>query len=263
MEPVFSQAIIGYRYWIFRNEKLSSVVRFHSWEESIEKSSCSIFLNHSPPEEDCECGLYAYFDLERVKKSIIASNKIWEYFWGPDYNGEATKIVIGLIAARGKIALHHDGFKAEEAQILLLSDIDRLTENDYKALKNTSSALDKKDREIIESRYGVEVLSLDGFEEKSKKIASQHSLLKRRDIKAVIPDRREMYESKLNFRYAAAHFILMFLALNSFWFIAGVLGIDRVGALEINATQLVFVTAVASFFFAVSLHSKRVAKGAD
>lgn len=73
------------------------------WEPGVNEARCDQGKDHEAPAPDCECGLYAYHSLQEL---------------GPDDG------VIGVVAAWGRLEVHHDGFRAERARILALARTD-------------------------------------------------------------------------------------------------------------------------------------------
>jgi hypothetical protein len=110
--PVFSECVIGYRSWKLDDWVLSPVVYGSPWRPGVNRAQCKAHPDwwldpddteraphgHSAPHEHCRCGLHAYHDLpERTQGSVI-----------------------GAVAAWGDLQVHHNGFRAECAQIVAL-----------------------------------------------------------------------------------------------------------------------------------------------
>jgi hypothetical protein len=78
-------------------EKLSHVKAGGPW---VTPYQILIHENHQPPEWDCSCGLYAFYDIERLMETA--------YYAHGDF-----RQANGIVSARGQIILHEDGFRAQ------------------------------------------------------------------------------------------------------------------------------------------------------
>lgn len=124
--------IIGYRGWTLDGYKLRSANHQQHggfWNIGPNKAQCRIearraFLSqgspwmlgaldvgqHAPPDHDaphpdCECGLYAYFDVHRENNP----------------HGFDTDLIWGAVAAWGRVEVHSSGFRAEYAEPVVLA----------------------------------------------------------------------------------------------------------------------------------------------
>jgi hypothetical protein len=116
--------IIGYRGWTLDGYRLRSANHHQHggfWNIGPNRAECRIearraFLGstgrpvdaapagHAAPHRDCECGLYAYFDVRRENNP---------HGFGPE-------LVWGAVAAWGRVEVHASGFRAEYAEPVVL-----------------------------------------------------------------------------------------------------------------------------------------------
>lgn len=73
--------------------------------------------NHASPQKDCECGLYAWHRIGKIRGNMVA----------------------GAILGWGKTIVHRDGFRCASAQIVALSYCDEMKYGDVKALKKLAT----------------------------------------------------------------------------------------------------------------------------
>ena len=83
----------------------------HAWQPDNNLASCAAAEHHSSeevPNQECSCGLYAYHSLTQARRR--------QHAWA--WSQQST--VIGLVAARGQLQIHRQGFRAPEARIVCL-----------------------------------------------------------------------------------------------------------------------------------------------
>lgn len=111
--PVYSACVIGYREWKLNDWVLTPVSVGPPWRAGVNHATCR--LNESPfgkvvdpdpaphgaPGAACVCGFYAMHALPAPTTHPY---------------------VLGAIAAWGNLEVHHDGFRAEYAQIVALAE---------------------------------------------------------------------------------------------------------------------------------------------
>lgn len=97
--PDVTEYVIGYRAWrVRRNGKLVSVAAGRMvWAPGVNDASC-VCAWHAAPAGECSCGLYAFHDPPPAPSPGI----------------------VGAIKARGQLESHHDGFRAQHAEIVAL-----------------------------------------------------------------------------------------------------------------------------------------------
>ena len=64
---------------------------------------------HRIPGENCSCGIYAFHTVAAMQREL-----------GPRDRGDGYEHVSGVIAARGEIVEHEDGFRAQYAKVLAI-----------------------------------------------------------------------------------------------------------------------------------------------
>lgn len=112
--PDLIQAVVGFRKWTLRRDRLSSPFIPMRWERAEVHAEC--FSNsvlstgriegpHRAPHPDCKCGIYAYH-LPLRRGPIPYVDRI-----------------AGVVALWGKIEVHRDGMRAEHARIGALAYI--------------------------------------------------------------------------------------------------------------------------------------------
>jgi len=102
------EAVLGVRGWEAREDgRLCSVFWPGKWEPGVNQARCNpagsmLPEPHDAPGQECGCGLFACSDMN----------------WRDPVFYERPDIVIGTIAAWGRIAPEVDGFRAEYARLL-------------------------------------------------------------------------------------------------------------------------------------------------
>lgn len=117
--PVYSECVIGYRQWMLADWVLTPVSVGHPWRPGVNHAKCqpapNLIIswgsageappaNHAAPHKNCDCGLYA---LHEPAEQL--------------YDHTSDTYVLGAVAAWGDLRVHHDGFRAEYAQIVALA----------------------------------------------------------------------------------------------------------------------------------------------
>lgn len=114
--PLYTECVIGYRQWRLADWVLGPISIGDPWRPGVNRAACKQYgepcdnpkcemckhlrgESHKAPAEECDCGLYA---LHEPPVS-----------YGDEY-------VVGAVAAWGDLRVHHDGFRAEYAQIVAL-----------------------------------------------------------------------------------------------------------------------------------------------
>ncbi len=71
-------------------------------------ASCTAFPDHTPPQEGCGCGIYAFYTPQ-----LAAEGGYWPQACDALYN----RLVAGVVGVAGEVALHEHGLKANRASI--------------------------------------------------------------------------------------------------------------------------------------------------
>jgi hypothetical protein len=103
--PDFTEAVIGFRQWRLVDGELRSVYSPTVWATAELSATCSRD-DHDPadtPAEDCDCGIYSYYDP--CPRGASAGT--------PDLIG-------GAVIVWGRIEVHATGLRAERARIVAL-----------------------------------------------------------------------------------------------------------------------------------------------
>lgn len=80
------------------------------WRPGAMRAVCNAGCDHSAPDPDCECGLYAYYlTLARDQRVAIDS-----------YPSASSGKIWGVVSARGMTQLHERGFRSEEMRLVAL-----------------------------------------------------------------------------------------------------------------------------------------------
>jgi hypothetical protein len=112
--PDVAGRVIGFRKWRMTGEVLTSPYIPLPWSERVVRARCLpadgraavgewLREPHEAPHPSCQCGIYA---LHRPPQR------------GPIPDMHRT---FGIVALWGRIAVHHDGMRAEHAEILALA----------------------------------------------------------------------------------------------------------------------------------------------
>jgi hypothetical protein len=103
--PDFTEAVVGFRQWRLVDGELRSVYSPTVWATAELSATCSRG-RHDPadtPAQDCDCGIYAYYD-PRPRGASAGT---------PDLIG-------GAVILWGRIEVHAIGMRAEHARIVAL-----------------------------------------------------------------------------------------------------------------------------------------------
>jgi hypothetical protein len=131
-EPVYSQAAIGYRSWALAPDGAlrSTGLGAMRWRPGPNVAYCGAGGEHDAPHALCGCGLYARHD--------------------PPVGVEArAPWLAGAVAMRGRLLIHHDGIRAEEAVVIAL------------AVPLDPHPIDLRRARMTAERYGVPLVGLD------------------------------------------------------------------------------------------------------
>ena len=107
--PLFPQTVLGYRVWKTGSTCLYPLTdQPDSWEPGENQAQCSRWT-HSAPTQECHCGFYAFHKLRSaIHKSRFQSG-----------------VIVGAVAAAGKIQCHYSGYRAEKIQVIALLNNER------------------------------------------------------------------------------------------------------------------------------------------
>jgi len=126
VEPLYLQPLLGYRAWILCPDGGLCALNTDDIWEPQQRAEC-LFHRHPAPDGECECGLYAFHELEQAEEIGAALA-----FSGP--------AAIGAIAGRGTARIHAGGFRCAEAQVLALLRPDRyLSDSTREALRRAAA----------------------------------------------------------------------------------------------------------------------------
>jgi hypothetical protein len=151
-EPVYSQAAIGYRSWgvapdgALRSTGLGGT----RWRRGPNVAYCGAGGEHDAPHALCGCGLYARHD---PPEGVEARSP-----WIP-----------GAVAVRGRVLVHHDGMRAEEAVIVAL------------AVPLDPHPADLRRAEAVADRYGVPLVPYDELPAEAERYGAPVPLAERPD----------------------------------------------------------------------------------
>jgi hypothetical protein len=109
--PDLIEAVVGFRKWTLKRNRLTSPFIPLRWEQAEVKAECFpanrtllfgkgwLDVPHAAPHPDCKCGIYAYHR--------------------PPSRGPVPYVdrITGIVALWGKIEVHRDGMRAEHARI--------------------------------------------------------------------------------------------------------------------------------------------------
>ncbi|HEY2704300.1 MAG TPA: hypothetical protein VGL20_11470 [Candidatus Dormibacteraeota bacterium] len=125
--PALDGPVAGVRAWIAAEEAsgavvLRSQVLPHSaWRSANETAACGLGrMPHDPPDERCECGLYAWWQLDDTAVGQAADAVATALGLHP------LGAVLGAVMGWGdRVVLHREGWRAGRARIVALSAPDR------------------------------------------------------------------------------------------------------------------------------------------
>jgi hypothetical protein len=151
-EPVYSQAAIGYRSWgvapdgALRSTGLGGT----RWRRGPNVAYCGAGGEHDAPHALCGCGLYARHEPPEG----VEVRSPW---------------IPGAVAMRGRVLVHHDGMRAEEAVIVAL------------AVPLDPHPADLRRAEAVADRYGVPLLPYDELRAEAERYGAPVPLADRPD----------------------------------------------------------------------------------
>jgi hypothetical protein len=151
-EPVYSQAAIGYRSWgvapdgALRSTGLGGT----RWRRGPNVAYCGAGGEHDAPHALCGCGLYARHE----PPGGVEAPSPW---------------IPGAVAMRGRVLVHHDGMRAEEAVIVAL------------AVPLDPHPADLRRAEAVADRYGVPLLPYDELRAEAERYGAPVPLADRPD----------------------------------------------------------------------------------
>lgn len=133
--PDVMEHVVGYRGWRLRwDGRLASAGAGRTiWVPGVNTASCDPRSEHTAPAGDCTCGLYAFHDPPPAPSPGM----------------------VGAIRAHGDLESHHDGFRAQHAEVIALVQRGR------RARRRERRAADV---------YGVPLVSLQELEH----VAAEH-----------------------------------------------------------------------------------------
>jgi hypothetical protein len=152
--PDYFGLVAGVRTWRVANTMwarmggwLWSLAMLDCWRKGEEWKEAECRLGHRIPDDDCSCGIWAFFNPE-----IMAAE-----FGAITMPGERYEYVSGIIGAGGDIVIHEKGFRAQYAKVLgIFSD-------EYPTPK----------QEIAES-YGCPIVASEDYDA----LCHQHDLIR-------------------------------------------------------------------------------------
>lgn len=103
--PDLMDYVVGYRAWNLHGGQIKPIGAGDDvWKGGLEvRASCKNGGLHVSPDSECECGLYAWHDFERVKAGVNEAQ------------------VYGAVQAWGRIEVHQEGFRSEYMQPVMLA----------------------------------------------------------------------------------------------------------------------------------------------
>jgi len=157
--PLLSECVYGFRCWTPRavggeQVLLSANTRYGAWDPGWNVATCRVHESHSAPVHGCDCGLYAVFDHRD------------SYAWDKRPIG-------GAVIARGRIEVHHSGFRAEKARIVALVKPVTITHDRLSRERIIEELLVERGAENAAARYGVPLV--DSWEE-ARYVALEHGV---------------------------------------------------------------------------------------
>lgn len=219
--PTFAECVIGYRQWVIdplgRLQPLT--LTGHPWHPGINTAQCLIdafeektrfhgaparpFVEqHGAPAPQCHCGIYAYHRLHSALPPPAATYPADDEI----VNGIP---VAGAIAALGHIEVHHVGFRAERAGVVVI------------ALTPGMGPLTRSRVREVAARYRVACVDLDALEQEASKHGSP------------LPDAARPPEPVHQSEWRSLNQMRLSMMLPP---VAAVTGVSATGAVTVSAT---------------------------
>ncbi len=153
--PDYSGRAAGVRTWRVANTLwakmggwLWSLAMTDCWRKNVEWKEAECRHGHRIPDENCNCGIWAFFDVERMEKefgsSLVTAPSTR---FGTTPSGDRYEYVTGIIVADGDIVIHDKGFRAQYARVAAIFEDELPTPKD----------------EITES-YGCQIISPEEYD---------------------------------------------------------------------------------------------------
>lgn len=117
--PDLFEYALGFRAWDLQNGILRPIGAGTAiWDGGNEvRATCGKGVVHRAPDQNCECGLYAWHSFENMMNDAMNSgareNRVW-----------------GAVVARGRLEVHRDGFRAEYMRPVMLGYNPTVTDED-------------------------------------------------------------------------------------------------------------------------------------
>jgi len=112
---IYPQALLGYRGFALYQGRLRSLIADTFWRSGVNVAECHICAAHRPAVQDCSCGFYAYHAVHSAIDTVEGAAQLTRMM--PE------AMLIGAVAGRGAVQVHGQGWRAQEAQILVLADV--------------------------------------------------------------------------------------------------------------------------------------------
>jgi hypothetical protein len=179
LAPDLTEPLVGFRGWNLDDEYLVGPFKYARWGR-ITQAFCDVksWPKHKLiPDEECQCGLYSYFD----------SGSIHRTGWmGVAYGGK----IRGAVVSTGRVGLHEHGLRSQKARIVCLVEEKKSVEylggvHEFRALA---------------SRYNVPVVGPDALEDFAYEYGTPVPDVMMERVKKLNEDRRAERQA----RYEAA-----------------------------------------------------------
>jgi hypothetical protein len=133
--PDLAAAVVAFRSWRLAGERLMSPFIPCRWSGRVMHATCFdanrgltrgvgwLHEPHESPHEDCQCGIYAYHS---------PGPRSW---FGEAYWCE------GVVSAWGRLVVHNDGFRAQDARVEALAVPDELRRVGAEQVHRAAAAL--------------------------------------------------------------------------------------------------------------------------
>jgi hypothetical protein len=129
---------------------LWSLAMTDCWRKGVEWKEAECRLGHRIPDEDCACGIWAFFDPElmRAHFTLPTAPEPWEH-------------VVGIIVADGDIVIHEKGFRAQYAKVAAIFEDDFPTPKDEIAKSYACPIIAAEEYDVFCAAHGLRRLDLE------------------------------------------------------------------------------------------------------
>jgi len=135
---------------------LWSLAMTDCWRKNIEWKEAECRVGHRIPDENCGCGIWAFFTPEMMKQTF--GERSWRASVAP---GDSPEEVTGIIVADGDIVIHAKGFRAQYAKVAAIFEDGFPTPKDEIAASYGCPIIAVDEYDVFCAAHGLRRLDLE------------------------------------------------------------------------------------------------------